>query len=114
METSPNVVENTRNESKIYVSPSIYTKYRKAKLLDNLIKENERSLAKIKDELKEFMGDNGILADARGVPLVTWQTQTKQRHLRFDFEAFIEDHPQLYDKYDAKYPDNLSRVFRLK
>jgi hypothetical protein len=107
-------VDLVRNESKIYVSPSIYGKYRKAKLLDSMVKENERFLTKIKVELKEFMGDHGILVDARGVPLVTWQTQQKPRHQNFDFDSFIRDYPDLFDKYSYKYPTNQSRVFRLK
>lgn len=114
MNTEAITIEHTRNEAKIYTSPSIYTKWRKAKLLDAMVKENEKFLTTIKGEIKEFMEDHGILVDGRGVPLVTWQIQKKPRNQNFDFEAFINDYPDLYEKYAYKHPDNLMRVFRLK
>lgn len=97
-----------QNEKEIFTTTSILGKYQKLKTLTKQAEAIEYAIKSIKDDIKKFMGNCGVLVDARHVRMVTWTVQFEQR---FDIERFKLEHPEMYEQYKT---ECTKRVFRLK
>lgn len=105
-------LEKVENESIIQAPDSLYDIHKEAKRLDSQVKLAVMQLLPLKQRLEDFHGVHGILVDSMGVIMSTFKTQNKKRGDTFDFDAFIVEHPDLYQKFQKK--EKLMRVFLLK
>lgn len=105
-------LEKVENDSIIVAPESLHDIHLEAKRIDSQMKLAAMQLKPLKERLEDFHGVHGILVDSTGTILSTFKTQNKKKGDCFDFDAFIAEHPDLWQKYQKK--EKLMRVFLLK
>jgi len=91
--TLKNVIRVKNDDNTLIATPTIAKKVAAAKELQGQIKMLEKQLLAVRKEIEAKMDEHEILADKKGIELVTWKFGSD-----IDKEYLQANYPEIYDE----------------